>query len=378
MTTYPTSPHRRLNRLMILLTVLLTMVLALYAWPILHSIFFSPSADPRPITPRGELMDFEKTTIAIFKHASPSVAFITTETRRINPFSREVTEVPQGSGSGFIWDDRGYVVTNLHVIQSASSARVILYDQSAYDAKVVGFSADHDLAVLKINVPLGIKLIPLPVGTSSDLQVGQSVFAIGNPFGLDQTLTTGVISALKRTITGESNRPIENVIQIDAAINPGNSGGPLLDSAGRLIAVNTAIYSPSGAWSGIGFSIPVDTANRVVPEIIRTGRFVPARIGIRLGDDMTQSLLAKSPVKGFVIPDVQPNSPADKAGIQGLYQAPDGSIALGDVLLQVNDQAITSSHDLIATMDRFHPGDTISLTLWHDGQSRTLKIRAAK
>ncbi len=378
MTNYPAPHVRRLGRLMILLTLLLTIVLALYAWPIIHSLFFTPTGNPRPITPRGDLMDYEKSTIAIFKSASPSVAFITTQTRSFNPFSREVTEVPEGSGSGFIWDDQGHVVTNLHVIQTASSARVILNDQSSYDAKVVGFSEDHDLAVLKINVPLGVKLIPLPVGTSADLQVGQSVFAIGNPFGLDQTLTTGVISALKRTINGESGRPIENVIQIDAAINPGNSGGPLLDSAGRLVGVNTAIYSPSGSWSGIGFSIPVDTANRVVPEIIRTGHYVRARIGIGLPDEAAQKLLDDHQLKGLVIPYVQPRSPAERAGIIGLSESPDGNVQLGDVILNLNNQPIHSTNDLIATMDAVHPGDNVTLTVWRDGRSRTVQVRATR
>jgi S1-C subfamily serine protease len=363
---------------MILLTTLLTIVLALYAWPIVHGLLFAPVADPRPITPRGDLMDYEKTTIALFKKASPSVAFITTETTSFNPYSRRTTEVPEGSGSGFLWDDAGHVVTNLHVIQHASSARVILYDQSSYAAHVVGYSADHDLAVLKINVPVGVKLIPVPVGTSADLQVGQSVFAIGNPFGLDQTLTTGVISALKRTINGESNRPIENVIQTDAAINPGNSGGPLLDSAGRLIGVNSAIVSPSGAWSGIGFSIPVDTANRVIPEIIRTGHYTPARLGIRFEDAFSQHLLAPRHLKGVVVNDVQPDSPAEAAGIIGIQPSTTDGYALGDVLTQLNGVPIHSGHDLIAQMDRVHPGDPVTVTLWRNGQTREVHLHAAK
>jgi S1-C subfamily serine protease len=369
---------RRLGRLMILLTVLLTIVLALYAWPIVHSLFFGPNGDPRPITPRGDLMDYEKTTIAIFKHASPAVAFITTETTSFNPYLRRTTEVPEGSGSGFIWDEEGHVVTNYHVIQHASSARVILYDQSSYAAHVVGYSLDHDLAVLKINVPVGVKLIPVLVGTSADLQVGQSVFAIGNPFGLDQTLTTGVISALKRTIDGESGRPIENVIQTDAAINPGNSGGPLLDSAGRLIGVNAAIVSPSGASSGIGFSIPVDTANRVVPEIIRTGHYTPARLGIRFEDTFSEHLLAPRHLEGLVVNEVQPNSPAEEAGIIGIRPSAEGDLALGDVLLKLDGTPIKSGHDLFSMMDKVRPGDAVTLTLWRDGQTREVNLHAAK
>ena len=368
---------RRLGRLMLILTVLLACVLAMYAWPLVHSWFFAPSGQPRPITPRGELMNIEKTTIEIFKHASPSVAFITTNTREYNPWSHTSAEVPQGSGSGFIWDEDGHIVTNLHVIQNASSAQVILYDQSAYAAKVVGYSADHDLAVLKINVPATLKLIPLPLGTSHDLQVGQSVFAIGNPFGLDQTLTTGVISALKRTINGESGRPIENVIQIDAAINPGNSGGPLLDSAGRLIGVNTAIVSPSGAWSGIGFTIPVDTANRVVPEIIATGHYTRGRIGIRFNDVQSDRLLTPLHLKGLAIGLIEPKSPADKAGLTGVSEDLNGDPVLGDVITQVNDQTITSSKDLYAALDALRPGDPVIVTVLRKGQSQTYQLHAA-
>jgi S1-C subfamily serine protease len=368
---------RRLGRLMILLTVLLTIVLALYAWPIVHGVFFTPAADPRPITPRGDLMDYEKATIAIFKHASPSVVFITTETMA-RTLDSGATEVPEGSGSGIIWDTEGHVVTNFHVIQHASSARVILDDQSSYAAHVVGFSADHDLAVLKINVPVGVKLVPVPVGTSADLQVGQSVFAIGNPFGLDQTLTTGVISALKRTINGESGRPIENVIQTDAAINPGNSGGPLLDSAGRLIGVNTAIVSPSGASSGIGFSIPVDTANRVVPEIIRTGHYTQARLGIRYGEAFSRHLLAPRHLQGLVVTQVQPRSPAEAAGLVGVQPLGNEEYSLGDVLVKLDGTPIKSEDDLIAQMDRLHPGDEVTLTLWRDGETREVKLRTSK
>ena len=369
---------RRLGRLMLILTVLLACVLAMYAWPLIHSWLFAPSSQPRPITPRGELMEVEKSTISIFKHASPSVAFITTNTREYNPWNHTSAEVPQGSGSGFVWDEDGHIVTNLHVIQNASSAQVILYDQSAYAAKVVGFSADHDLAVLKINVPATVRLVPLPLGTSRDLQVGQSVFAIGNPFGFDQTLTTGVISAVKRSnLAGESGRPIEDAIQIDAAINPGNSGGPLLDSAGRLIGVNTAIVSPTGTWAGIGFAIPVDTANRVVPEIIATGRYTRGRIGIRFKDIQSDRLLTPLHMKGLAIGVIEPNSPADKAGLIGVSEDLNGEPVLGDVITNVNGQPITSSKDLLAAFDSLRPGDAVTLTVCHKGQSQTYQLHAA-
>jgi S1-C subfamily serine protease len=367
---------RRLGCMMTVLTALLGMTLLFYAWPLVRGYFYGPNGNPRPITPRGDLMDAEKSTIAIFKAASPSVAFITTETRSINPFNRTVREVPQGSGSGFIWDETGFVVTNFHVIQNASSAHVILYDQTSYAAQIVGTSPEHDLAVLKINPPAGVHLVPIPVGTSNDLQVGQTVFAIGNPFGLDQTLTSGVISALRRTITGVAGNDIEDVIQTDAAVNPGNSGGPLLDSAGRLVGVTTAIYAPSGAWSGIGFAIPVDTANRVVPDIIRTGHYVRARVGIHFRDDISQRLLGPRNIQGLAILGTQPDSPAQKAGLVGPQQASDGSIQLGDVITNVNGRAIKSGADLLAAMDRVRPGDLVTMTVLREGAPQEVQLRA--
>ncbi|HVS71642.1 MAG TPA: trypsin-like peptidase domain-containing protein [Phycisphaerae bacterium] len=367
---------RRLGCFMMILTGLLGATLLFYAWPILRGYFYGPNGNPRPITPRGDLMDAEKTTIAIFKAASPSVAFITTETRAFNPFNRTVTEVPQGSGSGFIWDDTGFVVTNFHVIQNSSSAQVILYDQTSYSASIVGTSPEHDLAVLKINPPAGVHLIPLPLGTSHDLQVGQSVFVIGNPFGLDQTLTTGVISALKRTITGVAGNPIEDVIQTDAAVNPGNSGGPLLDSAGRLVGVTTAIYAPSGAWAGIGFAIPVDAVNRVVPDIIRTGHYIRARLGIRYIDSISQRLLAPHHIDGLAVLGTQDGSPAQRAGLLGPTRAPDGSIVLGDIIQKVNGRNVNSGADLLAALDLVRPGDTVTLTILRNGQTHDLQLKA--
>src|SRR5262245_59851892 len=225
----------------------------------------NPNAAPRTITPRGALNAEERATIALFRQASPSVVYITTVARQRDFFSLNIAEIPQGSGSGFIWDQEGHIITNFHVIQGASGDKVTLADHSVWDAQLVGVAPDHDLAVLSIKAPKN-QLRPLALGTSADLEVGQSVFAIGNPFGLDQTLTTGIISALGREINATTGRTIAGVIQTDAAINPGNSGGPLLDSAGRLIGVNTAIFSPSGSYSGIGFAVPVDTVNRIVPQ----------------------------------------------------------------------------------------------------------------
>ncbi|HTS03462.1 MAG TPA: trypsin-like peptidase domain-containing protein, partial [Thermoanaerobaculia bacterium] len=212
------------------------------------------AAAPRPVTARGDLASDEKATIELFQRCSPSVVYITTLARRpVNFF--EMTEVAQGTGSGFVWDRQGHIVTNFHVIENSDSLVVTLADQSNWKATLVGAEPDKDLAVLRIGAPEA-KLPPILVGTSHDLKVGQKVFAIGNPFGLDETLTTGIVSALGRTIESVTGRKIQDVVQTDAAINPGNSGGPLLDSAGRLIGVNTQIASPSGASAGIGFAVP--------------------------------------------------------------------------------------------------------------------------
>ncbi len=278
--------------------VLLALMAILFVWPNIRAwIGTGPAGTPRPITPRGDLAEFEKTTTELFQSVSPSVVYLTTRSRVASPFSLRAVEVEAGSGSGFFWDEAGHVVTNFHVLQNASSARVVLFDQSSYEASLVGASADHDLAVLKIAAPVA-KLRPVLIGKSEDLLVGQSVFAIGNPFGLNQTLTTGVVSAKSRTIRSPSGRPIEDLIQIDAAINPGNSGGPLLDTAGRLIGVNTAIYSPSGASAGVGFAIPVDTVNRVVPQIIAKGKYSPPTLGVRVNSELSAVVTSRLGIRG--------------------------------------------------------------------------------
>jgi S1-C subfamily serine protease len=354
------------------LAVGLAIVLGLYAWPIVHNWIAGPDANARPVTPRGKLADAELSTIELFKKTSPSVAFITTDVQRQLPFNRRV-DVPAGAGSGFIWNEQGYVVTNYHVIKDAAAAHVILYDQSAFDAKIVGADPDHDIAVLRISAPLGMKLVPIPVGTSDDLLVGQSVFAIGNPFGLDQSLTTGIISALKRTITGIAGNPIEDVIQTDAAINPGNSGGPLLDSAGRLIGINTLIYSQSGSWQGIGFAIPVDTVNRVVPQIIGTGKASRPRLGIGF-DETAQGILARRNIEGLAITYVEPGSPAQRAGLVPMSRGPRG-LLLGDVITGLNDRQIRTPSDLYSALDKLTPGDTVTLTILRAGKSVTMQIK---
>ena len=253
-------------RAWIVLTVLVGLV-AVQLASLLDPFLVWLNAEPRAVTARGSLAAEERSTIGIFDAVSPSVVFLTTTGRIVHPRTRNVAEVARGAGSGFVWDEFGHVVTNYHVIAGAEGADVRLADGRTYAARLVGASPEHDLAVLRIRVPFASPP-PVPVGTSGDLRVGQSVLAIGNPFGLDHTLTTGVISALDRSVPISRRHTVGGAIQTDAAINPGNSGGPLLDSAGRLIGVNTAIYSPSGAYAGIGFAVPVDTVNAVVPALI--------------------------------------------------------------------------------------------------------------
>lgn len=333
----------------------------------------TPAVEPRPVTPRGDLADDEKSTISLFRAASPSVVHITTATQRLDPWTRNVMEIPQGTGSGFVWDDSGHVVTNYHVIQNASSATVALHDGSEYSASLVGGAPDHDLAVLRIRAPRD-KLQPIPIGTSADLQVGQKVFAIGNPFGLDQTLTTGVVSALGRRIRSVTNRSIEDVIQTDAAINPGNSGGPLLDSAGRLIGVNTAIYSPTGSSAGIGFAIPVDTVNRIVPQLIRTGRFAAPSLGIVVDDRLGRAITSRMGVEGVLVLGVRSGSPAEAAGLRGTQRTREGWIP-GDVITHVDGRKVKSADELVSAIQRRNFGDTVTLTIIRDGRSTQVAVK---
>jgi S1-C subfamily serine protease len=325
---------------------------------------------PRPVTPRGDLSDLEKTNIEIYKTARPSVVHITTLVAQQTGFSMRAQEVPEGTGSGFIWDDGGHVVTNFHVIRNADAAQVTLDDQSTYQATLVGGSPDNDLAVLHIDAPKE-KLRPILVGRSDDLQVGQMAFAIGNPFGLDQTLTTGVISALGREIESVGKRPIKNVIQTDAAINPGNSGGPLLDSAGRLIGVNTAIYSRSGSSAGIGFAIPVDDVNRVVPQLIAHGKVTRPGLGVQLVPDQTAR---QAGITGALILHVRPGSPAEKAGLRPTTRDEGNRIQLGDIITAVEGRPVKKANDLFGELQKHKVGDTVPLTVQRQGQEVEVKV----
>ena len=324
-------------------------------------------ATPRAVTPRGALAADELANIDLFRRLAPSVVHITTLATERDFFNRAVQQVPRGTGTGFVWDAAGHIVTNFHVIQEGSGARVTLLDQSTWPAKLVGAFPDRDLAVLKIDAPAS-KLPPMPIGSSRDLQVGQRVLAIGNPFGLDQTLTTGIVSALNREIESFNNRTIRGVVQTDAAINPGNSGGPLLDSAGRLIGVNTQIASPSGASAGIGFAIPVDEVNRVVPRLIRDGRITRPALGIGAGSGQMQRALRLP--DGVALVQVNPNGPGAKAGLQPFSRARDGSVVAGDVITAVNGEPVTSLDDMLTALEKRQPGDTVQLSVWRAGKVR--------
>jgi S1-C subfamily serine protease len=359
------TPRRRVWHRVVLWTVALG-ALVLVLWPSTRE-WLRPAPAPREVTARGDLAQDEQTTIGIFESVSPSVVNITTTAQRRDLWTRRVSEVPAGTGSGFVWDDQGHVVTNFHVVAGASRAIVGLDSGRSFEAVLVGASPEHDLAVLRINVSIDAPP-PVPVGTSADLRVGQKVFAIGNPFGLDHTLTTGVISALDRTIPGEGGVDIEGLIQTDAAINPGNSGGPLIDSAGRLIGINTAIYSPSGASAGIGFSVPVDVVNKVVPGLIADGRFVRPVIGITGNDDVSRELLAESGVEGVMVLGIAPGSPADRAGLRPAMRDAGGRVRLGDVIQAIDGEPVRSMSDLTGLLEKRQVGDAVAITLWRDGE----------
>jgi len=327
-------------------------------------------AQSRTITPRGDLTTEEQTTIALFEQAAPSVVYITTRTQRSDPLGLNVFEIPQGAGSGFIWDEQGYIVTNFHVIREASVAEVTLNDHSVKTARYIGADPHRDIAVLWIDAPPAL-LPPIAVGTSHDLLVGQKVFAIGNPFGLDQTLTTGIVSALGRTIQSATGRKIEGVIQTDAAINPGNSGGPLLDSAGRLIGMNTAIYSTSGASAGIGFAVPVDIINEIVPQLIAHGRVIRPYLGIILASD---AHTRRRGFEGVMVLSVVEGSGAERAGLRGIQRTLDGRRAPGDVITKIDDHEIHDFYDLFDVLEQYEIGDTVTVTYIRDGDEQQASV----
>jgi S1-C subfamily serine protease len=315
----------------------------------------------------------EENNIAIFKSASPSVVNITSSRLVRSFYSLNPQEIPQGSGSGFIWDENGYVVTNFHVIQQASRLTVTLQDGSGYEARVVGFEPDKDLAVLKIDAPRE-KLHAIAVGDSSLLEVGRKVIAIGNPFGLDTTMTVGVVSALGREINALSQRKIRDLIQTDAAINPGNSGGPLLNSLGQLVGVNTAIYSPTGANSGIGFAIPANTVKKIVPELIQYGRVQTPTLGIHhFPLQQANYYRQRWGIEGVIVLDVLEGGNPSRAGMRGLTETARG-IVLGDVIVDIDGTPIKNEDDLLTVLEGHQPGDTVTITTVRDNQRRRYEI----
>lgn len=323
------------------------------------------------VTKPRKLQSDELATVKLFQENTPSVVYITNLATKQDAFTLDVFEVPQGSGSGFVWDKDGHIVTNYHVIRGASDLRVTLADQATYEAKVVGYDRDKDVAVLRIDAP-NDKLRPIPVGVSADLLVGQKVFAIGNPFGLDHTLTTGVISGLRREISSAATgRPIQDVIQTDAAINPGNSGGPLLDSSGSLIGINTAIYSPSGASSGVGFSIPVDTVSGIVDQLVKYGKVTRPILGIKFAPDQSVEQLG---VSGVLVLDAPPDGPAGKAGLKSTKRDAYGRLVLGDIITSVNGQKVTNGSDLYRILDTCKVGDEVMVEVLRGDHKEKLPV----
>lgn len=315
----------------------------------------------------------ERSVIALFSRVSPSVVAVANKAliRSGTWFGGlQVYEVPQGAGSGFVWDKRGHIISNYHVVHEADALTVTFPDGATFDATLVGIAPDQDLAVLKVDVPPE-RLHPVRPTSSRNLQVGQTVLVIGNPFGLDTTLTVGIVSALGRTIMAMTGRRIAEVIQTDAAINPGNSGGPLLNSAGELIGVTTAILSPSGAYAGIGFAVPADTVSRIVPQLIEKGRITRAGVGVQfLPDHITR----RAGVVGAAVYAVVSQSPAAEAGIAGATRSFRG-IFLGDVITAVDDQPVRDVEDYNMILDTCQPGQDVTLMLTRNGQSRTVTVR---
>lgn len=363
------QPSFRINAWLIVILLGLTGVM-IYRQTFWYSSLFNPNAKPRTVTPRGDLAADENATIELFSELSPSVVHITSVAQLQHRFTLDVETLKAGSGSGIIWDTRGHIVTNLHVIENAQDAMVTLYDNTNHAARLVGFDAAHDLAVLKIRAPAG-KLAPIAVGESANLQVGQKVFAIGSPYEFDLTLTTGVISGLNRSVPTTSNRRIYGAIQTDAAINPGNSGGPLLDSAGRLIGVNTAIYSESGGSHGIGFAIPVDVVNVIVPDLIQDGQISRPWMGVIVRESV---IIGGRRLPGVLVQQVYPGGPADVAGILPIRRGDQFGVLLGDQIIAINKDEVDSVRDLLALVSKYRAGDTIDVTIIRNG--RTLKITA--
>ena len=345
-----------------------------------HRSTRDPDARLREVTPRGDRDALEKERIRVFKEASPSVVNIDTLRIQRTGYAGAI-ERQQGTGSGFVWDDKGRIVTNFHVVRDtlqittagevsirpSATIRVTMSDRTAWNSRLVGIAPDNDLAVLQIDAPAD-KLKALAIGTSSDLEVGQTVYAIGNPFGQSLTFTHGIVSALDREIQSITDRPIKGVIQTDASLNPGNSGGPLLDREGRLIGVNTAITSPSGGNVGIGYAIPVDTVNQVVTDLIRDGRAARPSLGIVALRERDARALGYD--RGVMIAETHANGAAAKAGLLGIRSHPATGRSLhGDVILAIDGEAVNNFADFERVMAKFKVQQTVTIKILRDKQT---------
>lgn len=358
----------RINVWLVVLLLGLTGVM-IYRQAFWHSPLLNANAQSRAVTPRGDLAADELSTIELFEQVSPAVVHVTSVAVLQNAFNMDVREMRAGTGSGFVWNTEGHIVTNLHVIREGQGAVVTLSDNSNHSARLVGFDAANDIAVLKIDVPPGM-LTPIAIGESSNLKVGQKVFAIGSPFEFDHTLTTGVIGGLNRTF-GTASGTIHNAIQTDAAINPGNSGGPLLDSAGRLIGVNTAIASESGGSHGIGFAIPVDLVNIAVPDLIRTGEISRPWLGVVVREDFRNGT---SRLPGVVVQQVIPDGPAAKARILPMRRGEHLETLAGDRILAINEDPIRSARDLLDLLTQYRAGDSVTVMILRDGRKLDISV----
>ena len=355
------------DRLTKIIVFALLAVLAIYiGQPYVDRLLFSAST-PRAVAARGNLSDLERTTIELFERVSPSVVQVVARHAAGESLQPDAEGGGAASGTGFVWDPAGHIVTNDHVVQGAESVAVRFASGQVLRATIVGTAPSYDLAVIRLDSTRSLPP-PIPIGTSADLKVGQSVFAIGNPFGLDQSLTTGIISALKRRLPTSSGREIGDVIQTDAAINPGNSGGPLLDSAGRVIGVNTAIISPSGTSAGIGFAIPIDVVNRVVPELIGRGSVPTPGIGIVTASEAATS---RAGVEGVVIVRTAPGSSAERAGLRGIDPT---TRKLGDVIVGVNGKPVRRLPDLTQELERVGVGKKVTLAIKRDGRDMSVEV----
>jgi S1-C subfamily serine protease len=372
-TREPSPPYRE-SGLTKVLAILLLLVAGALVFTVIHdrrNAQHFTSYEPRPIAqrPDDKLGADEQATIDVFSKFSRSVVHVTSLATRRNQMTLDVTEIPQGVGSGFVWDQDGHIVTNFHVVQEGDRASVTLNNGATYPAKIVGVAPDKDIAILHIDVDPK-ELLPLPIGASAGLKVGQKVLAIGNPFGLDQTLTTGVISGLGREIKSVTGRPIYDVIQTDASINPGNSGGPLLDSAGRLIGINTAIYSPSGANAGIGFAVPVDTINAIVPQLLKNGKITRPGLGINI---LSDAIASQHRIDGVAIMQVVPGGAAEQGGIVGA-KSMGGAVELGDVIVAIDGTEVHRTNDLFKALDNHKVGDQVEITVENNSKRRSVKV----